>query len=595
MLRKLSIRDIRKTFFIKNFFLFLIPALLSIAIIGMLSYWFTYSDVKQHVEENNNALLDNAMNRMESIIKEIEDININLSSNPFIKIRLKRILSNIPLVLAADDHTAFRTIADMIFVSANSNKYIHSIYIYIESPNEMYLESREKQIHALSDSKDRSWHDSYLRNKEDPAASWVERRSIHTEFRDISLLTLYNKTYSTLSGLREPDGVLVLNIYADSINQLLDSLINVPEQTLLVVDDQNRLIFNSNHAVALPDDIAPIATSASHTYRLNNESYVVTSQHFERYNWRFISLVPRNTLYKIPNRIVVSTMLGFILSIAASAMFALYTTKRAYNNFSSLLTIIELTQKGESVADIHPPKSSNEYNYIVHNLLKTFIEHDYLTVQKKYRMQALELQAMQAQVNPHFLLNTMETIYWRSMNSAGRPGKSTAIIEDISSILQYSLYNPMELVCLFEEVDIAKSYMNIQKVRHKNRFEEQWDVDPMLVEYKINKLILQSILENAIYHGYRDDQHVLKIRIRISRHESGLRLSIIDNGKGIPTDKLAEIRQSLHRTSTDFSRHIGLYNTHRRILLTHGEPYGLKIFSVRNIGTLVRIDLPLIG
>ncbi len=595
MSKDLSLQNIRKSFFLKNFFLFLIPALLSIVIIGVSSVLFTYHDVKRHVEESNIGILDNATNTVEGIIKEFEDLNINLSSNSSIKFRLKRILSTSPLVLSADDHTAFRTILDMIFVSANTNKYIHSIYIYFDSPNNLFISSIDKQIHAVPDSADRSWHDRYMLYKDRPVSAWADLRSMelnYAEKDDRRLLTLYKKTYSTISE-RNPDGVLVLNIYIDSLNRLLDSITTSPEQILMVADDQNNRIFGSRLSANLSDDIASID---AHTTYVNTHSgkYVVIQKKFPGYNWKFISLVPYNTLYEIPNRILISTLLGFMLAMLASVAFALYNTKKAYLHFGSLLTIIESTQKGESVADIQPPSSNKEYSYIIHNLLKTFIEHDYLTVQKKLEMQTLELQVMQAQIDPHFLLNTMETVYWKTMELSRSPNEASAMIEDISSILKYSLYNPMEMVCLLEEIDIAKSYLNIQRVRHQHSFMEEWDFDPMLIEYKINKLILQPILENAIYHGYRDGGHRTKIRVKIHRQDTHLRITVSDNGKGIPRDRLVEIRQSLQKDNTDFSQHIGLYNTHKRIVLMHGEPYGLRISSLYRVGTCIRIDVPML-
>jgi len=596
----LTTRSIRTRFFIRNFFLFIIPALTSIAIIGVLSFWFAYGKVKLYIENNNAIILDKTMGNIDSVIKEMEYLNINLSSNSSIKTRLKRILSNKPLILTADDHTVFRTILDMIFVSANSNKYIHSIYIYFESAGDLFITSTQKQINTLSDSNDSSWYDSYISFKDNPESSWTELRRVTPNpggNPDEGLLTLYSKMYSTLSGKKVSDGVLVINIYANKLNSLLDSAISTPNQILLVADDKNNMIFGSSMSSKLSEsDIASI--SADYAYiNSKNEKYVVTQKSFEKFNWRFISLTPHNTLYEIPNQILISMSLGFFLSIVLGIIFAIHNTKKAYVNFSSLLSIIESTQRGESVSDLKPPCSNSEYSFIIHNLLKTFIEHDYLKVQlseKKYKMQVLELQAMQAQMNPHFLLNAMEVIYWKAMNLSHSPNEASALIQDISNILHYSLYNPMQMVCILEEIDIAKSYINIQMGRHKGLFNVIWDYDPMLVEYRINKLVLQPILENAIYHGRRGENHRLIIKIKIYLHENGIRISVIDNGKGIPAEKLSELKEMLNRTDMDFSQHIGLYNTHRRLLM-HGEPYGLKILSHYNIGTVVRMYLPLIS
>ena len=595
-MKEIRLERVRRNFFIRHFIQFLTPALLSVLIIGSLAYGFAYGEVIKYVEDNNTSMLDNAIHSIQSVMKEVEQININLSTNSSIKERLKRILSNRPLILTADDHTAFRTIMDMIFVSANLNQNVHSIYIYFESAKDLFIVSKEKNIYSLDSFADRSWQSSYVQHRDGAYSSWVEKRSIAMQSSDVKsvpVLTLYNKTYSLATGHREADGVLVLNIYMDSINSLIDSMIRSPGQMLLVVNEDHQLIFSSKNASALSDELISQAETAPYVHD-NMHKYAVTKQPFTMFGWTAISLTPYTTLYRIPNQIVFSTVLGFILSMIASTCFALYTTHRAYINFSNLLTIIELSKKDESVSDIQPPSTHNGYHYIIHNLLKTFMERDYLTMQKKYRMQTLELQAMQAQINPHFLLNTMETIYWKSMSSTGQPNEMSAIIEDISSILQYSLYDPMQVVPLVEETDIAKSYLNVQKIRHERRFTVEWQIRSDLLHYKVNKLILQSILENAIYHGYRDQEHVLRIRIRIERFPEALGITITDNGCGIPAAHLKQIRQTLSKVDSDFSAHIGLYNTHKRIQLMHGAPYGLRISSLHQIGTSVRIEMPLI-
>lgn len=224
------------------------------------------------------------------------------------------------------------------------------------------------------------------------------------------------------------------------------------------------------------------------------------------------------------------------------------------------------------------------------------MERSYLKLQlseRKYRLQAAELLALQSQINPHFLHNTLETIYWEILRISGKPTIAHRMLENLSDIMKYSLNSKDNLVTLKEEIENTKSYIEIQKYRYEDKFDVYWDYSPLVDNYKIKKLIFQPLVENSIYHGIIKKDIRCYIKIKIVKSDSHLRIFVADNGAGILPEKLDVIKQKLV-SNEDFSDHIGLFNTNKRLKLLYGDKYGIRIRSLPDKGTVVFIHIPIL-
>ncbi|MGI6669540.1 MAG: sensor histidine kinase [Acetivibrionales bacterium] len=145
---------------------------------------------------------------------------------------------------------------------------------------------------------------------------------------------------------------------------------------------------------------------------------------------------------------------------------------------------------------------------------------------------------------------------------------------------------------LNDEIENTKSYINIQKYRYEDKFDVYWDFPREADNCKVKKLILQPLVENSIYHGIKEKEGRCFIKIKIKKSESHLSIFVADNGAGIPPERLKEIRKKLE-SSEDLSEHIGLFNTNKRLKLTYGDKYGIRIRSLPQVGTVVHLYIPL--
>jgi two-component system sensor histidine kinase YesM len=284
-------------------------------------------------------------------------------------------------------------------------------------------------------------------------------------------------------------------------------------------------------------------------------------------------------------------------------------TRRSLRHIHRMISIIKSAEKGLPLPEIPGAgKREDEYGYIIQTMTRNFIQSSYLNVQlseKKFRLQAAELLALQSQINPHFLFNTLETLNWKAMALTGGPNEVNDMLEHLSELLRYTLDKPGRIVPLMKEIDYTKHYVAIQQIRYGAKFRCVWAYDPEeIMPFSTVKLILQPLIENSLYHGIKEMEGNGGIKIKISRHSGWTAVSVIDNGIGMTKPRLEEVRRSVamhmeedngydwNTWNSEDGSHIGLANTNRRIRLAYGTREGLHILSKQRLGTVVRLKIP---
>ena len=286
-----------------------------------------------------------------------------------------------------------------------------------------------------------------------------------------------------------------------------------------------------------------------------------------------------------------------LMPLLLMAVVALYTivflayvnTKRSFDEINLMLQMFEDAEAGRTIQ--RPQRKVNdEYDVIMNNILMMFLNNTYLNIQlkeKQYRQQNAELTALQLQINPHFLYNTLQTldIEARKLNDDGR---ISAVVGYVSDILKYSLTNPQKSVSLREELDYLKKYVEVQHYRFGDRFIIYYEVDDDVMDAEVFRLMLQPVVENSLLHALRGNERgYMKVRAR--RIGDKVNLRVIDNGDGMTREELEALRK---RIADRNSRSIGLTNLDRRLRLRYPEETGLRICSIKNLGTSVSFCIP---
>jgi two-component system sensor histidine kinase YesM len=582
--------------FRKNLLLFLAPLLIPLLILGTFSIVITRHYVQEEINQNNVNILKQTKKNLELIFDELDSLNINLGTNPEIVVNLKKIFDDPNTKVNFEEYHSLITISNFIDAPANARPYIHSIYVYFDN-NQKKLLTTSAGLTRLGTYFDKTWYQSYLQNQSNDLSFWTETRDIKEySFKKnaTKVWSIYRKIYST-SGFKKCIGVIVLNIYSDYLKKFLNESYLETSQIFLITDESNNIMFNNKktdyfHRAWLDKFVT--GENRSFVRKLNGVTYAFSWIYSEKYRLKYIAVIPLKELYKVPAKLQSLTVLLLFVSFLLGLSLTYYLTKKNYHQVNDIIAIIESAENGLPLPQF-PASIKDEYSFITHNILKTFIEQNYLKVQlseRKYRLRVMELLALQSQINPHFLFNTLETIKWKIIQFTNKPSQATKMLENLAEILHYSLQSPNRKVTVAEEIHNTRNYLEIQKIRYSNKFDIIWEYDREINRLPMIRLVLQPLLENCIYHGIKEKNGRSMIKIKIRNQGPFLKISVIDNGLGIRREKLAEINDHL-RGDHQAGDNIGLYNTNKRLILTYGETATLHIWSKFKFGTIVYFQI----
>jgi two-component system sensor histidine kinase YesM len=216
-------------------------------------------------------------------------------------------------------------------------------------------------------------------------------------------------------------------------------------------------------------------------------------------------------------------------------------------------------------------------------------------IREQEHLKKVELKALQAQINPHFLYNTLDTIIW--MAEANKTGEVIEIVRALSSFFRIALSKGHDWITIHQEIEHVRSYLTIQKMRYRDILDYKVEVDDDILDGTILKLTLQPLVENALYHGIKNKRNGGTITVRARRADQNIvLLEVQDDGVGFTQYKLARIQEEINNDSNEATLKesgFGLENVNKRIKLFYGKQYGLCISSQYLEGTLVRVTIPL--
>ena len=306
--------------------------------------------------------------------------------------------------------------------------------------------------------------------------------------------------------------------------------------------------------------------------------------------WKIVSVTPKKIFYQNANRtrIVAGIMLSLSIFLMIFAnQFVAVRVARPMKKLEDSLKGIGVDKEPEIYIG-GPP----EIQHLGKTILSMVEQLRKLTddiVKEQEEKRKSELDALQSQINPHFLYNTLDSIMW--MVESEQYEDAVAMVQALGKLFRISLSRGKNIITVGEELQHAKSYLDIQKYRYKNKFISYFEIEEDIEKYKTIKLILQPLIENAIYYGMEYMDGDGEIYIRAYTRENDLYFEVEDNGLGMREEQVAGLLTEEPKVRSKGSG-IGLRNVHQRIQLYFGETYGLQIESEPDEGTIIRIHLP---
>ena len=309
------------------------------------------------------------------------------------------------------------------------------------------------------------------------------------------------------------------------------------------------------------------------------------------------------TNQSLRNTSIILTAIQIIISVLAviiSLNSFISVSNAVQNPIADMEKLSTRVANGDLTARIDIPHV-NELDTLAGNLNTMTEQIDVLikkNMEEQKNFQKAEMKALQAQITPHFLYNTLDTIVWLAEEE--HTEEVVRITKAFSDFLRISLSRGHEWITISQELDHIKNYLTIQKIRYADILNYEIDADPSLMEYKIIKLVLQPLVENAIYHGIKNKRGRGQLKVSIHYADdshSNIRFIVEDNGAGFTEERLGQVRNELRTGSQDsekLSSVYGLYNVNKKLKLYYGEETkGIEIESESGKGSHISFTIPI--
>ncbi len=396
-------------------------------------------------------------------------------------------------------------------------------------------------------------------------------------------------------------GYMFIDFESSEITQMLDNFMKSNDVWVFLTSGSSQdLISNSeiapqvNSLINYGIDLSRKQNKERVLFNMDRINYLMVVKQFDLNAFKLVYILRnfnegRSILYVSIINLIVLIILSLIFSYGFSSMLS--------KNITKLIKALKSIKTGNLNARF---KSSivdeigvlgNNFNEMLEQLNRMIDEKYISEVRLKdaeIRAREYELNLLQAQINPHFLYNTLKTAQY--MVYMGDP-RAEKMIKLLIALFKTGITRGEKLVSLKEEINHVKTYINIQQMRFSNKFDVFYNINKDLLNLKILKLTMQPLVENAIYHGLELKEGKGEIHIDADKHNDLLEFKISDNGIGMSSDKLYEIKELLEGKKQ--SKSIGVVNVHERIKLRFGNRYGLDIDSEDGKGTVVTARFPI--
>lgn len=476
-----------------------------------------------------------------------------------------------------------QSIDDMLRVIRRTSTCINNIFMVCDKGN--YTSSNYFDSDMLIE---KSWYKEALIEEKNTVITIPHNADYQSIYGDGPVVISVVKKVISPKDAKTIIGVIMLDIdYSTLVNELKSSEFD-DKNLILLRNEDNGMIANSYS----------LDFSKAEEYRgkmeLTKKSISTYKYETKKYGWKVEVIVSKASLYSKFGSVLNTFVLIVIITVVFSIVLSYILAKKITKPINQLVLRMQDLSKGDFNARVDEVENRdiqvlsdgfNKMSYHIKQLMDNLRKKDYESANARFL-------ALQAQINPHFLYNTLETI--RSIAIRNQVESIADMAKSMADIFRYSVDSTKEEVILKDELKHVKNYINIQKIRYKERLNVEFNIDESLLNYKIIKLVIQPLVENAIYHGIDMKKEAGKLCIECSKFEDKVLISVSDNGIGIKKQDLEELRKNLENSiDRKINKSIGLINVNSRLKLYYGENCSLSIESDYDIGTKVYFKIPI--
>jgi two-component system sensor histidine kinase YesM len=398
----------------------------------------------------------------------------------------------------------------------------------------------------------------------------IEKMALKTKPFQLSILL-------SIHDEEERVGLLRIDLNETFLSKILDEVKLGKEGEVYIVGESTIIFAKDRDLIAKPASVINQTAGSTVKHALYNK------------NWELVGIVPNTEIVNHINQFNSIFLLMVIVILLAILAFALATARLIFRPLKMIMKGMESIQQG-NLNIILENNKNDEFGIIIHSFnymadrVKSLIETIY---HQQVHYRKAEILSLQAKLNPHFLYNTLDMIYWMLiLKDEEEIGES---IVALSNILRYSISHNNEFVTVREDMDQLENYLKIQRMRFQDKLQYTFELQENVRELRIPKLIIQPLVENSFKYAFQDLKRSGSIVIRSYAEDDQLFFEVADNGVGMSKDKIRSIFSSLENQNKKGG--IGIQLIHQRIKYIYGEGYGISIESALEEGTKVTVKL----
>lgn len=459
-----------------------------------------------------------------------------------------------------DDKTDFKNLKDIIKVSEKSDEFIKKIFLVSENGN--IISNEKVNLETNKDMKNISWYKKLINSNNMAFASKADFSKISSDSsKNIISISkeIKNKNNKRL-------GFVVINLSYKFLEDFLSTINFGKDGYVFILSSEEELLFKSKNM----EDFGKKDYEKLLKKRMKPEKmdFVSSNVFIPNTQWKLVGISFSNAISNLKKQLIESSLILALIVFVLTLLVSIFVSKKISKPIIYLIGEIKKTDKKLYKIKSLPQASSEiqiltkEYNNLIDRIFVLTEDIE----KKEEQKRTYQVKALQSQINPHFLYNTLDTILW--LVEFGENEKAIKVTKNLGMLLRNSLNIDEDFVKLDKEIERAKNYLDIQKIRYDNKFTYEFIKKIETSSLYVPKLILQPIIENAIYHGIREKKSKSYIKIIVEKNPEYLIIKIIDNGLG-PKEKKENIPTKLGG--------IGMENVNNRIKLLCGEKYNLKM------------------
>jgi len=570
------------------FFLVILLPIITISLLGNLLY---KNSITNQQDENIKQMVRQISNNIDFYIKDTENIINYLSEDP----RILKFLNNKDFSDDVDSKDVQAEVSKAIYSFTSFHPEIAGIVIV--NQNDVFISDVMSRI-SRDPLTNEKW---YMQASKNPNTMHLFSKPVGRNINNIFQYSA-DEVVSMSKAIIDKEtgkciGVILIDMKLDIIKSVIEYIKPAKTGFVYIVDSNGEIVYSPVNEIVyrIKDEWIDNSSDKILIKRIKDNDYEIIHKNSAYTGWRTVEVFPLSESLKVINSLAYYSTLIALITLFIAEMLAIFFTKSIVKPISKLKGLMKKTEEGDfdvvfnSKYNDEIGELGSAFNNMVREI-KNLINLVQIEGKKKRKA---EINILHAQIKPHFIYNTLDTIQWMAEEHEAQD--IVDIVGSLTNLLRIGLSSGAEIIKISQEIKHVESYLLIQKIRYEDKLNYEINIREEILDFSVIKLILQPLVENAIYHGIKEKRGSGYIKIKGEIKNERIYFTIEDNGIGIKEEKLIEINEMLRgKIISNTVVGYGIFNVNEKIKLTYGEEFGLEYHSIYGQGTTVALWHPII-